>query len=369
MIIIIAILMIYALWHIEVLLGVISKLLRIIRPIIIGFAIAFVLNSPFSAVKKLFDKPFKKKPHDKLTTVLSLSVVYILMFSAIAGIMIIVIPQLGKSVSLLSDNIDSYVDNLKSLTNNIFMEFEKVLPESFNVFNEIKKLFDNIPDIAKAVFFGAFGFSKNLVSVVIDIFLGVVISVYLLAGKKKLYTQIKKLIFAAMKTDRADRFIDFIEHIRQTFSNFITGQLLDSLILGILCYIGMNLLNIFSFINFEYEFLISVLISVSSLMPIVGAFVGAVPSAFLLLMIEPIQAVWFVIFIIVLQQIEGNFIYPRVVGGKIGLPAMWVLIAIIVGGGLYGVLGMLLGVPTMSVIYDYVKFKIDDRLQKKEISI
>ncbi len=364
-----AIIFTYALWHVDGLLKILANLIRILRPIIIGFAIAFVLNNPFSSIKRLLDKPFKKKKHEKLTTVVSLLIVYSAMFSIIIGIIIIIVPQFIDSASLLSDNFDSYMDNFKNLTNDIYQEFEKVIPDDFNVFNEIKNLFNNIPNIAKTIFFGAFGFSKNLVSVIVDIFLGLVISFYFLVGKKKLYTQIKKLIFAVIKTERADRIVDFMEHAKHTFSNFITGQLIESLILGVLCFIGMNLLNIFSFINFEYEFLISALICITSLMPIVGAFIGTIPAVLLLLIIDPIQAVWFVIFIIVLQEIEGNFIYPRVVGGKVGLPALWVLIAIIIGGGLYGVLGMLLSVPTMSIIYDYTKLKINEKLKKKQIEV
>lgn len=364
-----AIILTFTLWNINGLLKILGGAVRIARPIIIGFILAFALNNPFSFFERNISKLFKKKKRKKLVRMISMIIVYALLTLIVFGVIAIIIPQLIESIRLLSGNIDIYIQNFKNTITESLERFDKIIPEDVNIASKLETLVDKIPKVAKTILFGAFGLSKNIVSVLTDIIIGVVISVYFLYGKNTLYTQFKKVTFAMLKTDNAAKVISFVEHTRATFSNFVTGQLIEALVLGVLCFVGMNVMNVFSFIRFEYIVLISTLICVTSLMPIVGAFLGAIPAVILHLMIEPIQAVWFVIFIIVLQQIEGNLIYPRVVGGRVGLPAMWVLIAIIVGGGLYGVIGMLFGVPTMSLIYDYTKLKIEERLRKKQISI
>ena len=151
--------------------------------------------------------------------------------------------------------------------------------------------------------------------------------------------------------------------INQCFTNFVSGQLLEACILGTLCFIGMRLFR------FEYAFLISLLVGVSAIVPVVGAFIGTVPAVFLLFLVEPMQAVWFLVFIVVLQQLEGHVIYPKVVGESVGLPPLWVLMGIVVGGGLGGILGMLLGVPMFTVAYKLLSGATEKRLKQKDINI
>ena len=159
----------------------------------------------------------------------------------------------------------------------------------------------------------------------------------------------------------AEEATEVVQLITQCFNNFVTGQLLEACILGLLCFIGMQLFG------FEYAFLISLLVGVSSVIPVVGAFIGTVPAAFLLFFVEPMQAFWFLVFIVVLQQIEGNLIYPRVVGDSVGLPPLWVLMGIVIGGGLGGIVGMLLGVPLFTVLYKLLSQATRARLQKKNL--
>jgi predicted PurR-regulated permease PerM len=151
--------------------------------------------------------------------------------------------------------------------------------------------------------------------------------------------------------------------MNQCFSNFISGQLMEACILGLLCFIGMNIFG------FEYAFLISLMIGVTAIVPVVGAFIGTIPAVFLLFLVEPMQAVWFLVFILVLQQLEGHIIYPKVVGESVGLPALWVLLGIMTGGGLGGVPGMLLGVPLLTIGYKLLSRTIQRRLDAKKISV
>ena len=161
-----------------------------------------------------------------------------------------------------------------------------------------------------------------------------------------------KVFFALFKEKTAENISSTLSLISQTFSNYIAGQIIEAFVLGTLSFIGMTIFG------FEYPLLISVFLGVTSLIPVIGPYIGTIPSAFILLLISPLKAFWFIIFVIGLQQIESNIFYPRVVGTKVGLPAIWVLVAVLVGGGLFGIIGILIAVPTMSVIYDLSRKRI-----------
>ena len=205
-----------------------------------------------------------------------------------------------------------------------------------------------------------FVMTNSIVKSAVNIVIGLVFSVYILLCREMLARQSKRLIRAFMNDVWYDRVTKVANVSNEIFTKFVTGQLTEALILGGLCFAGMVTLRL------EYALLISVLIGVTSLIPIVGAFIGALPSAFILLMINPRDAVVFIVFLVLLQQFEGNIIYPRVVGGTIGLPAIWILLAITVGGGMFGILGMLLSVPATSVIYRLLGDTVRGRLEHKQ---
>ncbi len=358
-----SILLIFALWHYKALFTVFSRILMILRPIIIGFAIAFILNKPYKRFCSLYAKIPKKSKHTNLISALALLTVYILFFAFVTAVIIIVIPQIVSSIEKFGENISDYLTNFKDYTNDIYDKLNNKLPENVNILDKLYGYIEKVPDILSTLLMGAFGFTQSLIGVVIDIFLSIIISIYFLTSKKKLIRQFKKIIIALFKEKTSKKILNAFETTNETFSNFVSGQLIDAFIVGTLCFIGMSLFK------FEYAFLISVLVGVTNIIPIVGPFLGTVPGAFILLLIDPIKALWFIIFIVCLQQIDSNLIYPRVVGTKVGLPALWVLVAIIIGGGLFGILGMLLAVPTMSLIYDLTRTKVNTALENKNISI
>lgn len=358
-----AILMVFALFNTKEISLFLTKLSVILRPVIIGFIFAFILNIPFKKFNKLYGKIPKVNKFKKLVSSLSLITVYILFLAIITAIVLIVIPQLSESIDGFTKNLDTYLSDFESTVNNLLLRITDKIPEDIKLLDYLYNVLEKTPDLVKTIFIGALGFTTSFVNTVIDIVIGLIISVYLLLGKEHLLTQLKKIIYAVFNDKHAKKLSNAIRATNITFSNFISGQLTEAIILGAMCFIGMMIFG------FEYKFLISTLIAVTSLLPIIGAFIGTIPSAFILLLIEPMKAVWFVIFIIVLQQIESNLVYPRVVGGKVGLAPLWVLLSILIGGGLFGIIGMLLAVPTMSLIYELTRKTVNTKLSEKGIDI
>lgn len=361
-IILITILFIFTLWNISTIAGLLSDLFIILRPVIIGFALAFVLKGFKNFFKKQFLKLFKKHKTQKLADVLSTVCVYILLIGIITTLILIVIPQLSESIDLFKNNFDGYVDNAQNYIHKIANKYNSDFLSNLDIESKLSDLMNKVYAYVPYIIKGALGFTTSIVGTTTDIIIGVIFSVYFLSGKDKLFAQFKKILVALLNKKKSQKIIGMLEKTNSAFSKYVRGQLTEAVILGTLCFIGMTVFR------FEYALLISVLVGVTSLIPIVGAFVGTIPGVFILWLIEPSKAFWFIIFILVLQQIEGNLIYPRVVGTNVGLPALWVLFAITVGGGLYGILGMIISVPLMSLIYDAVKDKVNKKIKEQKVT-
>ena len=343
--------------------------LGLLKPFFIGFAIAFVLNIPYVAIHNGLCRLNRHPRLQKLNKPLAIAGAYLLCFGIFGGVIAIVIPELAKSINQLVSNSETYRQNFQNALlwlgqfdlsplanlnwNDIFATLEQ----------ELKALVEQAMDLLKLLFPQIFDMTTSIVHGVANTFIGLVVSAYLLTSKDVLCRQSKRLTYAFLPQWLADECVDVCRLISQCFSNFISGQLLEACILGLLCFVGMHLFG------FEYAFLISLMIGITAIVPIVGAFIGTVPAVFLLFLVDPMQAVWFVVFIIVLQQIEGHVIYPKVVGESVGLPALWVMMGIVVGGGLGGVLGMLLGVPMFTVAYKLLSQLVQTRLDCKQLRI
>lgn len=344
-----------------------AVLLRLLKPFFIGFAIAFVLNIPYEAIHRALCK-YQSRFLQKFCKPIAIIGAYALSVGILGGVIAIVIPELVRSVNLLISNSDVYVKNIQSflqwlerfpLPKFTELDFNQIL---IGLEKELKTLMEQTINAMSVLFPQIFNVTTNIIQGLANVFIGLIVSVYLLSSKEILCRQTRRIVYACLPKRWADDCVDIARLISQCFSNFISGQLLEACILGFLCFIGMSIFR------FEYAFLISLLVGVSAIVPVVGAFIGTVPSAFLLFLVNPMQAVWFVVFIIVLQQIEGNLIYPKVVGESVGLPPLWVLMGIVVGGGLGGVLGMLLGVPIFTVMYKLLSGWAGKRLEKKNLS-
>lgn len=357
-----------------------NKLLGVFRPVIIGGVIAFALNKPFillvNRYMKISNNAYKKKiarikkenngvlpagisenrtTHNyKVENMLGLLTVYFITILFLFIIILIIIPQIASSIVAFSDNFDLYYENLnKYIVQNAKAYFkgnEKLTEwiEGLDLMKKVYSLVEYVPNILLKTF----GITASIFRVIIDTILGVILSVYILASKNKLRKDLD-IIVKKFTSPKVYSEINYYGKLTsEKFTAFISGQLIEAIVLGCLCFIGMTIFG------FEYAVLISTIIGLTNIVPIVGPIIGVIPSIFILLLVNPQNILWFLIFILILQQIESNLIYPRIVGGKMNLPALWVSVAVIVGGGLSGILGMIIGVPMMAVIYEAINEKI-----------
>ncbi|MHC1749225.1 MAG: AI-2E family transporter [Cellulosilyticaceae bacterium] len=341
-----------------------DNLFTLLNPFIYGFIIAYLLNGPYVF---LYNKVYTLKNlahNSKLQRIrkpLSLISVYVLFLLIITIIFSIIVPQLVESINTLISSLPQYSKSLELFINNTLDSLN--LP--YNFWNQFQALWrDLLQTIGKFVTTGLpriLDIAMNITTSISSIVIGFVVSIYMLSGKDKLKAQVKKLLFAFLPEKHVLNILNIAALTNRTFGGFITGQLTDAFILGILCFIGMSIFS------FPYTLLISVIIGITNIIPIFGPIIGGIPCTFIILMANPIKALWFIVFIFVLQQIDGNIICPKIVGNSIGLSGLWVIFAILVGGGLLGLFGMVIGVPTFAVIYALVKHVTYVRLNKKKV--
>lgn len=327
----------------------------VLQPLFIGFAIAFVLNRPTHFFYKLYSRPMGKK-RDGLAQGLAVVTAYVVLVVLIFAFFSIVLPKLVESIQLAIATISNYARNVPDWVN---WALSKLNLESldFSKFADLIKgaLTATMNTITTAVP-QILAFTGSIVSIVVTSFLSIIFSIYMLSGKDTLLSQCRRVLSAYAPKKIADGVTDVMHLTGSTFTAFVTGQLIEACILGGLCTVGML------FIMPDYAPLIGMIVGASALIPMVGAFLGGGISAVLLVMVDPIKTLIFLIFLLALQQFEGNIIYPRVVGSNIGLPAIWVLTAVTVGGGILGFVGILVSVPVASVIYTLLKRDVHKRL-------
>ena len=348
---------------------ILSALSGILPPFFIGFAIAYLLNPLMRFFEQKFFAPLigKRSPGKYRKLIRCLSVFFSLLIASavIFFLLLLLIPQALASVVGIIQNTPLYLNTVTSLLDNFFRGNPDALLLINDIFSKISEniqvwlstIAAQIPAMLDAIANGVFGvidWMKNLV-------LGVIISFYVLYHKEKFVSQFKKTLFALLPNRIASKSIRLFGEIHLVFGGFITGVLIDSTLVGILCFIGLSLMNM------PYAVLISCLVGVFNIIPFLGPFLGGIPSAIIILLEDPKKVIWFVLFMVILQQFDGNIMSPKILGGATGLPTFWVLFAIIAGGGLFGFLGMLLGVPVFSVIYTLVSRAIDQRLIEKNL--
>ena len=352
----------FVLLNIKTILNLFSGLLGVLSPFLIGIALAFVFNIPMKAIENKLIKPMFKGDKKRFSRPIALVITLILIFGILTGIFVYVVPQLVSSGDTLVSNMDSYADSLNDFMSK-YMGSAEVLNE---LWQKVVDLGENLVSLvgrfAGNILDQILGITISITTVIFNIFMGFLIAIYILLSKEKLNVQSKKLIYALMDKEKGDRVLEIARLSENKFSRFVSGQVIEAFILGFLCFIGMVIFRM------PYALLISVVIGLTALIPVFGALIGTVPGAFIILMIEPSKVIWFIVLIVVVQQIEGNLIYPIVVGNSIGLSALWVLLAITLGAGYFGVLGMLIGVPLCGVLYTLFSIWINKRLREKGIS-
>ena len=347
--------------------GAVSRVIKVLSPITFGLVISYLLNPLVDLFnKKLFPKIFRRKKndfelgsgHNMLAVCLSLIIFVII----IVGIIVLIIPQLINSFSKVVDTLPDQIDRLIKWGDKILKE-NKTLETAFKrVLTYEKKWLKN--DLAGFISAGAEYFASGVMGVLNflkNFAIGFMIAIYVLYNKTKFGNKSRKVMYALFKEETVRKILSGLSKSNSVFSGFIYGKLLDSLIIGVLCFIGVTIMNI------PYTMLVAVIIGVTNIIPIFGPYIGAIPCALLILMTDPLKGLYFIIFIILLQVLDGNIIGPKILGDKTGLETFWVIFAIILGGGLFGVVGLIMGVPLFAIIYYFISVAINDRLKSKEL--
>ncbi|MBR5251957.1 MAG: AI-2E family transporter [Oscillospiraceae bacterium] len=330
---------------------------------VLGGAMAFVINVPMKFIESRIAKRFPKMKKSK--RVISLVLTLLAVILAIYLVMFIVIPELTSTLQLLVVQLQAVYERLPQIVADITAKFDLTEDTMANLQLEWSHISETVIAAVQGIASGVISSSTNIIGGVVNAItqfvLAFIFCLYILLSKEKLGTACKKLFYALFKEKYADNIMDILRLTEKTFSGFLSGQCLEAVILGGLFVVAMTILRM------PYALLVGVLIAVTALIPIVGAFIGCFVGAFLILMINPMQALWFVVMFLVIQQLEGNIIYPKVVGSSVGLPPVLVFAAVIVGGELFGIMGMLVFIPFTSVCFTIVKGFIEKRLEQKNI--
>ena len=360
-------LLVVALWKFDVVLGVLKTIWDIIFPFVLGGAIAFLTNVPMSFLeKKIFENVKKKnKIVRKLKRPISLILTIVLVVGVIALVMFGVIPQLTRTMGTLVTSINDFIPQMQSWIGEFFHNNQEIMnlvdQIEFDPDQAIKWGISLLGNGAGNMMNTTMSAVGSIVSGVATFFIAFSFACYILFQKEKLHIQIRKVFFAFLPRQKADTFLKVCSLTYRTFANFIAGQCLEAVILGSMFVVTLSILRM------PYALLIGILIAFTALIPIFGAFIGCAVGSFLIFMVNPQQAILFVIVFLVLQQIEGNLIYPYVVGESVGLPSIWVLAAVTIGGNLMGIVGMLVFIPLLSVIYTIFREFVYLRLKKQNI--
>lgn len=345
--------------HISNVFGVFVAIFRALVPFIFGFIFAFLLMPLRNMAEKTITQHLNWS--QKMTRTIAVVISIVTMLLILIGFFWLLIPQLASSISTFVGNLAAYIANSEKI-------IEQFIGPNTELLDAITELLMTGANQLTTWLTGASGgFSKimdyvtTIVSQVINFLIGIIIALYILMDSEKFELQMKKLLYAILPKKVAKEFGSVCRLTADMFYKFISGKAIDSLIIGIICYVGCLLLNM------PYAVLIAVVVGITNMIPVFGPFIGAIPCFTILVMINWVKAVEFLIFIVILQQCDGNIIGPYILGDAVGLPTLWVMFAIIVGGALFGIVGMFIGVPTFAVIYTLAKQWVHQRLQQKQL--
>lgn len=372
----------YVIFHLDNLTAKITSLFGILMPIIDGMILGYLMTPIVNTIEKKIVKPIFKKfniKHKKSQIrLISIVITLLIVLTVLYAFLSVVIPQIGNSINTIIEQFPSYLDTLAAWITNLLEDNPLLAEWLTNLFGDSSAL-----EIINNYFtdFETFINSKllpqlnNLIMTIINIstsvysifmkfwnlIIGFIISIYILSGKEIFAAQAKKVAYAFLSTETANRLISNMRFANKTFGGFFVGKILDSIIIGLICFIGTSLLGT------PFCVLISVIIGVTNIIPFFGPFLGAIPSILLILLVNPLQALYFLIFVIILQQVDGNIIGPKILGNSTGLSSFWVIFAITLFGGIWGIIGMVVGVPIFAILFAFMKSLIELRLTNKKM--
>ena len=342
--------------------GFISALVDVALPFIVGFAIAFLLIPIVNKVEWFFNQTlFRKKRHPKLNRVLASIVAFAVLLTLLAGFFVIMVPQLINSIKSILQYIANFIAMNTDTINELLVKFKFLSIEGEQLVIAWENVVSQLMSYTTILVDNIMLISNGIYTVIFQLFVGMIAAFYLLLDKEVFCAQIKKLCYATFKQNTCETLISWTRRANRIFAGFITGKIIDSLIIGILCYFLMLLFG------FEYALLISVVVGITNIIPFFGPFIGAIPSILILLLVNPYSALGFAILILVLQQLDGNVIGPFILGDYVGVSPFWIMVSIVIGGGLFGFAGMLLSVPMFALGYAIVRTVIELRLKQHNL--
>lgn len=344
--------------------GMLKEIIGITSPFLVGFALAFLQNPIMKRVEWLLGRTlFRRKPHPRISRALGVTVSLLVVLAAIAAFLGVMLPQLIDSIKQLVSLITKFInDNVEHL-NEILVRWDFISFEGEELVIAWENILSETSNYIAFVVDNVMAISTTIYSVVFKLFVGLITAFYLLMDKERFCAQAKKICYALMKREKCETLIYWTRRANRIFAGFISGKILDSLIIGLLCYLGMLLFRM------EYPLLISVIVGVTNIIPFFGPFIGAIPSVLILLIVNPYSALWFALFILVLQQLDGNVIGPLILGDYVGISPLWIMISIVIGGGLFGFVGMLVSVPVFALIYAIIKTALETRLKQRNLPV
>ena len=379
LVIVAGVLFFFAMYRFSTILDAVKKAMGILSPVILGFVIAFLLNpivkKTENLLKPLMKKVFKKEEiSHKFSRAIGIFVALVVALLIVVALINMIIPEvyrsirdlvvtLPKEIHLLSEKINTMLEGnstLDKFLKNLILSSNDYIEEwiSTDLLKWVQDdLISQTGNFVTSVTVGV----VNVVKGIMNVLIGVIISVYLLISKEKFLRQSKKVIYALCKPKKANLILHIGRKANEIFNGFIIGKIIDSVIIGVLCFIGVSIFRM------PYALLVSVIVGVTNVIPVFGPYMGAVPCAILILLVDPMKGLGFIIFIILLQQLDGNVIGPKILGESTGLSPFWVVFSILLAGGLFGIVGMIVGVPTFALIYYIIKLFIQQKLEAKNL--
>lgn len=377
-----SILLFFLLFKVQAIGSAIRRLTQIMEPFFVGAVIAYLLAPLYNLIVRNLSDGFshRMKPRhaNALSVGIALFVAIVVALMVTVGLVALVVPRFVSSIMGIINSLETYSNNIMAWLSDVLSGHPEIAGQVESAFQNVSswlldwvntKLTPNAEALLNSVsslstiLSGVVSGVKVVVRLAKDFILGIFISAYLLAAKRHLIAQAKKIAYSLFKVKTANYILYECRYIQNVFGGFIRGKLLDSLIIGLICFAGCTILR------FPYPLVVSVIVGVTNIIPFFGPFVGAIPSALLILLVSPIQCLYFVIFILALQQFDGNVLGPKILGNTTGLSSFWVLFSIILFGGLFGFVGMVIAVPLFAVIYSLIAAFVNHRLTKKTLSL
>ena len=347
----------WAVFNYKIFIDFVAFVIKLFLPLIVGIAIAFIINVPMKQIeRKVFN--IDKRKHKKMIRVISLVLSIVIIFGVIGLILFLVIPELISAINMVGQTIPkdfTWVNDIANKLSDLYPSLEQYVKEI-----DTKSLIETSINSAGNFVTVIIGFLSSLISRIIIFFIGFILSIYILLDKENLARQCNKLMTAFVSDDVRNNVIKVVKLSNTTFTNFITGQCLDAILIATLLFIIMSLLHI------PYALIIAVLFAVTALIPYIGAFIALAVGVLLIAVTNPIMSLWYVIIFFALQQLDENFTYPKIVGKSVGLPALLALLAALIGGSVFGFIGVIISIPLSSIIYALFREYVNERIEKKK---